>query len=52
MGLLLLETNDCNLIYEYNKRTKLEVIIMKSKRKPKKAVVKPLKVVWWNKGPL
>ena len=45
MGLLLLETNDCNVIYEYNKETTLKVTIMKSKRKPKKAVVMPLKVV-------
>ena len=45
MGLLLLETNDCNVIYEYNKETTLKVTIMKSKRKPKKEVVMPLKVV-------
>ena len=50
MGLLLLETNDCNLIYEYNKDTTLEVIIMKPKRKPKKAVIQPLKVVLVEQG--
>ena len=45
MGILLLETNDCNLIYEYSKDTTLEMSIMKPKRKPKKAVIQPLKVV-------
>ena len=45
MGLLLLETNDCNLIYEFNKGTTLHVKIMKSKKKHKKAVIQPLKVV-------
>ena len=45
MGLLLLKTRDCNLIYEYSKDTKLEVMIMKSKKRPKKAVVNPFKVV-------
>ena len=50
MGLLLLKTNDCNLIYEYNKDTTLEVIIMKPKRKPKKAVIQPLKVVLVEQG--
>ena len=43
MGLLLLETNDCNLIYEFNKGTTLKIKIMKSK-KPKKAVIQPLKL--------
>ena len=50
MGLLLLETIDCTLIYEYNKDTKLEVSIMKTKRKPKKAVPQPLKVVLVEQG--
>ena len=45
MGLLLLKTNDCNLIYEFNKGTILCVKVMKSKGRPKKAVVQPLKVV-------
>ena len=44
MGLLLLETNDCNLIYGFNKGTTLKVKIMKSKKKPKKAVIQPLKL--------
>ena len=50
MGLLLLKTRDCNLIYEYNKDTKLEVMIMKSKKRPKKAVVNNLKVVLVEQG--
>ena len=37
MGLLLLETNDCNLIYEFNKGTTLQVKIMKSKKKPQES---------------
>ena len=45
MGHMLLEINDCNVIYEFNKGNTLRVIIMKSKKKPKKAVVNPLKVV-------
>ena len=47
---MLLETNDCNLIYEFNKGATLRVIIMKSKKKPKKAVVEPLKVVLVEQG--
>ena len=50
MGLLLLETNDCSLIYEFNKGTTLKVKIMKSKKRPKKAVVNPLKVVLVEQG--
>ena len=50
MGLLLLETYDCNLIYEFNKGTTLRVMIMKSKKKPKKAIVNPLKVVLVEQG--
>ena len=50
MGLLFLETNDCNLIYEYSKDTTLEVFIMKPKRKPKKAVIQPLKIVLVEQG--
>ena len=50
MGLLLLETRDCNLIYEFNKGTILKVKIMKSKKKPKKAVMQPLKVVLVEQG--
>ena len=50
MGLLLLETRDYNLIYEYNKGNTLRVMIMKSKKRPKKAVVNPFKVVLVEQG--
>ena len=50
MGLLLLKTNDCNLIYEFNKGTILWVKVMKSKERPKKAVIQPLKVVLVEQG--
>ena len=50
MGLLLLKTEDCNLVYEYSKDTTLEVFVMKPKRKPKKAVIQPLKVVLVEQG--
>ena len=50
MGLLLLKTNDCNLIYEFNKGTTLRVKVMKSKERPKKAVIQPLKVVLVEQG--
>ena len=50
MGLLLLKTNDCNLIYEFNKGTILCVKVMKSKERPKKAVIQPLKVVLVEQG--
>ena len=50
MGLMLLEIDDCNLIYEFNKGNTLRVMIMKSKKKPKKAVVNPLKVVLVEQG--
>ena len=50
MGLLLLETRDCNLIYEFNKGSTLRVMIMKSKKRPEKAVVNPLKVVLVEQG--
>ena len=45
MGLLLLKTKDCNLIYEFNKGTILRVKVMKSKERPKKAAIQPFKVV-------
>ena len=51
MGLLLLKTNNCNLIYEFNKGTILCVKVMKSKERPKKAVIQPLKVVLVEQGP-
>ena len=50
MGLLLLKTNDCNLIYEFNKGTILCVKVMKSKGRPKKAAIQPLKVVLVEQG--
>ena len=50
MGLLLLKTNDCNLVYEFNKGTILCVKGMKSKGRPKKAVIQPLKVVLVEQG--
>ena len=50
MGLLLLKTNDCNLIYEFNKGTTLSVKVMKSKKRLKKAVTQPLKIVLVEQG--
>ena len=50
MGLLLLKTRYYNLIYEYSKDTKLRVMIMKSKKRPKKAVINPFKVVLVEQG--
>ena len=50
MGLLLLKTNDCNLIYEFNKGTTLSIKEMKLKKTPKKAVIQPLKVVLVEQG--
>ena len=50
MGLLLLKTNECNLIYEFNKRTTLSIKVIKSKKRPKKTVIQPLKVVLVEQG--
>ena len=50
MGLLLLKTRDYNLIYEFNKGSILRVMIMKSKKRPKKAVVNPLRVALVEQG--
>ena len=50
MGLLLLKTNDCNLIYEFNKRTTLSIQVIKSGKGPKKAVIQPFKVVLVEQG--
>ena len=50
MGLLLLKTNDCNLIYEFIKGTILSVKVMKSKERPKKAAIQPFKVVLVEQG--
>ena len=50
MSLLLLKTNECNLIYEFNKRITLSVKVIKSKKRLKKAVIQPLKVVLVEQG--
>ena len=50
MGLLLLKTNDCNLIYEFSKGTILSVEVMKSKERPKKAIPQPFKIALVEQG--
>ena len=50
MGLLFLKTNDCNLIYEFNKGNILSIQVVKSEKRPKKAVIQPLKVVLVEQG--
>ena len=50
MGLLLLKTNHCNLIYEFNKGTTLSIKVIKSKKRPKKAVIQPFKIVLVEQG--
>ena len=50
MGLLLLKTNDYNLIYEFNTGTTLSIQVIKSEKRPKKVVVQPLKVVLVEQG--
>ena len=50
MGLLLLKTNDYNLIYEFNKGTTLSIQVIKSEKRPKKVVIQPLKVVLVEQG--
>ena len=45
MGLLLLETNDYNLIYEFNQGTTLSIQVVKSEKRPKQVVIQPFKVV-------
>ena len=50
MGLLLLKTDDYYLINEFNKGTKLSVKVIKLKKRPKKAVIKPLKVILVEQG--
>ena len=52
MGLVLLKTNDCNLIYEFKKGTTLSIQVIKSEKGPKKAVIQPLKVVLVEQDPL
>ena len=50
MGLLLLKTNDYNLIYEFNEGTTLSIQVIKSEKRPKKTVIQPLKVVLVEQG--
>ena len=50
MGLLLLKTKDCNLIYEFNKGTKLSIQVVRSRERPKKAAIQPFKVVVVEQG--
>ena len=50
MGLLLLKTNDYNLIYEFNKETTLSIQVIKSEKRPKRVVIQPLKVVLVGQG--
>ena len=50
MGLLLLKTNDYNLIYEFNTGTTLSIQVIKSEKRPKKIVVQPFKVVLVEQG--
>ena len=50
MGLLLLKTIDCNLIYEFNTGTALTIQVSKSEKRPKKVVIQPLKVVLVEQG--
>ena len=50
MGVLLLKTNDCNLIYEFNKETTLSIQVIKLEKRPKKAIIQPFKVVLVEQG--
>ena len=50
MGLLLLKTNDYNLIYEFNKGTILSIQLIKSEKRPKRIVIQPLKLVLVEQG--
>ena len=50
MGLLLLKTNDYNLIYEFNQGSTLSIQVIKSEKRPKKVVIQPLKVVLVEQG--
>ena len=50
MGPLLLKTNECNLIYEFNKGITLSIQVIKSEKRPKKAVIQPFKVVLVEQG--
>ena len=50
MGLLLLKTNDCNLIYEFNTGTIPEIQVTKSDKRPKQIKIQPFKVVLVEQG--
>ena len=50
MGLLLLKTNDCNLIYEFNKGTTLSIKVIELEKRPQEAVIQPFKVVLVEQG--
>ena len=50
MGLLLLKTNDYNLIYEFNTGAILSIQVIKSEKRPKQIVVQPFKVVLVEQG--
>ena len=50
MGLLLLKTNDYNLIQEFNKGATLSIQLIKSEKRPKRIVIQPLKVVLVEQG--
>ena len=47
---MLLKTNDYNLIYEFSKETTFSIKVMKTKKRPKKAVIQPHKVVLVEQG--
>ena len=50
MGLLLLKTNDYNLIYEFNTGATLSIQVIKLEKRPKQIVVQPFKVVLVEQG--
>ena len=50
MGLSLLKTNDCNLIYEFNTGTTLSIQVIKSDKRPKQIEIQPFKVVLVEQG--
>ena len=50
MGLLLLKTNDNNLIYEFNTGTTLSIQVIKSDKRPKQIEIQPFKVVLVEQG--
>ena len=50
MGLLLLKTKNCNLIYEINKGTTLSIKVIESEKRPQEVVIQPFKVVLVEQG--